>query len=302
VARAQRWLRRLRVGAVKLARASTRVARTRLSGMLWSDERQLLLGTLLAWAKLDEGSLVAEPQDNQLRWRTQHEWDALRADRARLGDNDVLEQRAFQSLSFLFSSYACRSYWWESVDLLQKLFLTSVLTFIAPRSSVQIIAACLFAFAMLLATLQVKPYRSASGNQLAALSQINIFLCVCIPLSCLLVCLPACLRCGCVRRPPGSAPHAHHAQRRRPAADMTRSLLCFVVSTTGLPACPQLPLLRPAAQHRPGGHRRRAHPLLRPHRRAHNLNRRLLHDHLPAGALPAAAARAVWLRRRRRRG
>jgi hypothetical protein len=208
VARARIWLRRLRTGAAKLARASTRVARTRLSGMLWSSERDLLLGALLAWAKLDEGSLVSEPQDNHLRWRTQHEWDALRDDRARLGEHDVREMRAFQRLSFLFSSYACRAWWWESIDLLQKLFLTSVLTFIAPRTSVQIIAACLFAFAsacvsacrtlpavnacmsmsdthfcpapacaVLLAVLQIKPYRSASGNQLAALSQINVRAC-----------------------------------------------------------------------------------------------------------------------------
>jgi hypothetical protein len=107
-ARALLWLRRLRVGAVKLAAASTRVARTRLSGMLWSDERQQLLGALLAWAKLDEGSLVAEPRDNQLRWRTQHEWDALRANEARLGEKDVMEMRAYQRLSFIFSSCTLR--------------------------------------------------------------------------------------------------------------------------------------------------------------------------------------------------
>jgi hypothetical protein len=45
---------------------------------------------------------------------------------------------------------------------------------VAPRSSVQIIVAALFALAMLLLTLQTQPYRAASSNQLAALSQINV--------------------------------------------------------------------------------------------------------------------------------
>ncbi len=147
VARACVWLRRLRTGSAKLARASTRVLQRRLSGLLWTNERDLLLGALLAWATLDEGSQVSEPQDNKLRWRTQHEWDVLTEAGERLGENDAREMHAFQRLSFLFSSYACRAWYWESVDLLQKLFLTSVLTFIAPRTSVQIIAACLFAFA-----------------------------------------------------------------------------------------------------------------------------------------------------------
>ncbi len=38
----------------------------------------------------------------------------------------------------------------------------------------QIIVAVLFALAMLLLTLQTRPYRAASSNQLAALSQINV--------------------------------------------------------------------------------------------------------------------------------
>ena len=64
----------------------------------------------------------------------------------------------------------------EVVDLFQKLFLTSIIPFIAPRSSVQIIVAALFALCMLLVTLQTAPYRAASSNQLSALSQVNIFL------------------------------------------------------------------------------------------------------------------------------
>jgi hypothetical protein len=45
---------------------------------------------------------------------------------------------------------------------------------VAPRSSVQIIVASLFALCMLLLTLQTQPYHAATCNQLAALSQINV--------------------------------------------------------------------------------------------------------------------------------
>ena len=48
--------------------------------------------------------------------------------------------------------------------------------FVAPRSTVQVIVACLFAFGMVLLTIHIKPYRERANNQLVALSQINIHL------------------------------------------------------------------------------------------------------------------------------
>jgi hypothetical protein len=69
-----------------------------------------------------------------------------------------------------------QAWYWESVDLGQKLFLTSLIAFIAPHSAVQVIVAAMFAFVMLLLAVQVKPYRDRPNNQLLALSQINIFL------------------------------------------------------------------------------------------------------------------------------
>ena len=65
----------------------------------------------------------------------------------------------------------------EAVDLFQKLFFTSIIQFIAPHTSVQIIVATVFAFAMVLITIQLKPYREPANNQLAALSSIK---CACV--------------------------------------------------------------------------------------------------------------------------
>ena len=68
-----------------------------------------------------------------------------------------------------------------------KLFLTSLVAFIAPRTVVQVIVACLFAFGMLLLTIHVKPYRERANNQLVALSTCNVFLFLftCVPRSAL---------------------------------------------------------------------------------------------------------------------
>jgi hypothetical protein len=142
----------------------------------WSSERALLLGQLLDWAKSDKRSVIGEPRHTQLRWRTHGEWRALEQDGATLGPRDAAERAAFFKYRFLFADYAVRAWYWETVDLFQKLFFTSLLPFIAPHSSIQIICAILFAFAFVLITIQVKPYRDPANNQLAALSSINIML------------------------------------------------------------------------------------------------------------------------------
>jgi hypothetical protein len=114
-----------------------------------------------------------------------------------LSSLDTAERAAFYRYSFLFSSYAIRSWYYETVDLSHKLFLTSIISFIAPHTSVQVVGAPLsapalcvlravtaraaavalmFAFGMVLFVTQVKPYREPANNQLVALAHINIFL------------------------------------------------------------------------------------------------------------------------------
>jgi hypothetical protein len=155
-----------------------RTLRRVLSIIIYGSEHDLLLGGLLEWARHDKQSLVSEPRTNLMRWRTQYEWAALRAGSVPLSEHDTAERASFFKFQFLFASYAVHAWYWEAVDMGQKLFLTSIIAFVAPHTAVQVIVACLFAFVLVLFTIQVKPYRERSNNQLVALSQINIFLCV----------------------------------------------------------------------------------------------------------------------------
>jgi hypothetical protein len=75
------------------------------------------------------------------RWRTQYEWAALRLQGAQLGERDTTERAAFYKYRFLFASYAVHAWFWEAIDLFHKLFLTSLISFVAPRSSTQVIGA-----------------------------------------------------------------------------------------------------------------------------------------------------------------
>jgi hypothetical protein len=167
---------KVRVQVAIIAAMKHKELRKTFSTLFYSNERELLLLQLLEWAKHDKSTLVAEPRDNQLRWRTQYEWDALRSEGAKLGARDTAERAAFFKYRFLFADYAVHAWFWEAIDMVQKLFLTSIISFIAPRTAVQVIVACLFAFGMVLFTIQVKPYRERSNNQLVSLSQVNLFL------------------------------------------------------------------------------------------------------------------------------
>jgi hypothetical protein len=148
--------------ATATAKRTTTMRRT-LSTMLWQDEREHLLTLLLMWAKHDKTAQVAEPRENLLRWRTVYEWEALRAAGAQLGARDTAERAAFFKYRFLFADFAVHAWYWcvplcvrgwrcvwccahvplcprnvrESVDLSYKLFLCSLIAFIAPRTSVQ---------------------------------------------------------------------------------------------------------------------------------------------------------------------
>ena len=142
--------------------------RRTMSTMMYSNERDQLLSALLDWAKHDKQNQVSEPRNNLMRWRTQHEWNALRAGGVHLGVHDTTERAAFAKFSFVFADYSVHAWYWcvwlrvygsaglchccaqpvskhvaaaasrEVVDLMQKLFLTSVIAFIAPRSAVQV--------------------------------------------------------------------------------------------------------------------------------------------------------------------
>ena len=158
------------------ASLTNRGLRRSLSTFFYSNERELLIRQLLEWAKHTSECMVHEPRNNQLSWRVMHEWEALRAAGVPLGARDECERNAFYKFRFLFSGYAVHAWWWEIADMMQKLFLTSIIAFIAPHTSVQVIVACMWAFAYVLLTIQIRPYRERASNQLVSLSQVNIFL------------------------------------------------------------------------------------------------------------------------------
>jgi hypothetical protein len=167
---------KVRVQLKVTAAMNQRQLRRSLSTLFYTNERELLVMQLLEWARHDKTTLVAEPRDNMLRWRTQYEWDALRAEDAKLSERDTAERAAFFKFRFLFASYAVHAWYWESIDMFQKLFLTGIIAFIAPHTAVQVIVATLFALGMVLFTTRIKPYRERANNQLVALSQINLHL------------------------------------------------------------------------------------------------------------------------------
>ena len=122
---------------VRATQARFKSMRRTMSSILYTSERDQLLSALLDWAKHDKQNEVSEPRNNLTRWRTAHEWKALRAGGAKLGLHDTTERAAFAKFSFVFADYAVHAWWWEVIDVAQKLFLTSVIAFIAPRTSLQ---------------------------------------------------------------------------------------------------------------------------------------------------------------------
>ena len=61
------------------------------------------------------------------------------------------------------------------MELIRKLALTSILALIAPGSAGQIVVGLLLAFAMLLATMQLRPYAHPTLNLVAQSAQLNLF-------------------------------------------------------------------------------------------------------------------------------
>lgn len=161
------------------ARGASSGATKASAGVFFLDERTLLIKQMLHWAKHSHSTHVYEPRESQMRWRTHEDWKHFLA-KVRPGDVmrpfDQAELSAFQTVAFLFSDYSHHAWYWEVVDAIEKLFLTSLIAFIVPRTVVQIVAALLFSFAMLLITMHVRPYKRESVNHLAVLSRVNIVL------------------------------------------------------------------------------------------------------------------------------
>ena len=101
---------RIQLGVAAALR--NRGIRRRLSMLFYRNERELLIMQLLDWAKHDTSTLVAEPRQNQLRWRTHYEWHSLRVDNVPLSERDKAERNAFFKYRFLFAAYAVHAWYW----------------------------------------------------------------------------------------------------------------------------------------------------------------------------------------------
>ena len=87
-----------------------------------------------------------------------------------------LLKRASVECGFLFSIYTSRCWYWESVELLRKLILTSILALISPGSAGQVVVGCLVALFALLANIKLKPFAERSLNVVNQIAQLNLFL------------------------------------------------------------------------------------------------------------------------------
>jgi hypothetical protein len=65
--------------------------------------------------------------------------------------------------------------YWEVVELMRKLALTSILSLIAPGSAGQVVVGLLLAFMALMANMRLKPYAQDGLNFVSQVSQVNLF-------------------------------------------------------------------------------------------------------------------------------
>ena len=85
-----------------------------------------------------------------------------------------LQRVALRDVGFLFAAYHTQTWYWESVELVRKLALTSILALIAPGSAGQVVVGFILAFVTLLAIGAIKPYADARLNALNCVTQINL--------------------------------------------------------------------------------------------------------------------------------
>ena len=84
------------------------------------------------------------------------------------------ERRVQAQLGFLYASYQRQLWWWEILDSMNKLFLTSVLAFFPSRSQLPLAMACLSAYTMAILVLQ--PFLSPSDDLLQLLALTELFM------------------------------------------------------------------------------------------------------------------------------
>ncbi|KAK3280126.1 hypothetical protein CYMTET_12021 [Cymbomonas tetramitiformis] len=92
-----------------------------------------------------------------------------------LSQEQRLEKKALLSVSFLFSAYKPRFWWWEIVECVRKFVLTCAMMFIAPGTDHQIICSCLINFVMVCMYMLIQPNASVPSLYMKIFVSIILF-------------------------------------------------------------------------------------------------------------------------------
>jgi hypothetical protein len=87
----------------------------------------------------------------------------------------LADRRIIAQLGFLYAGYNLKQWWFEILDCVHKIFITSLVALVFPRDW-QLPTACAGAIAYLIVILVVNPYIRASDDRLHQLAQVEIFL------------------------------------------------------------------------------------------------------------------------------
>lgn len=149
--------------------------------------RQFLLDVLLTWCRSSGDvaipTIVWEKLDDEEQEHheqegppAEHQATDVNSSALRTKDVPRLLEHALKECGFLFADYRVRCWYWESVELVRKLMLTSILALIAPGSAGQVVVGLLLAFVMLIANLKTQPYAAEALNNVNQAAQLNLFL------------------------------------------------------------------------------------------------------------------------------
>ena len=139
-----------------------------------------MLGQLLGWCRhggVPSIGKIAWDDDLGLPAAPPAEGKPLYPHSSGIHSHEVPEllKRASVECGFLFAVYTTRCWYWESVELLRKLILTSILALVSPGSAGQVVVGCLVAFVALLGNIKLKPYADKSLNFVNQVAQCNLF-------------------------------------------------------------------------------------------------------------------------------
>jgi hypothetical protein len=78
-------------------------------------------------------------------------------------------------LGFLYDSYEPHFWWWEEVEMMRKLVLTGIITFIKPNTPLQMAAGCMLSLLMIIINANFKPYLEDEDDMLQLCCSVAIF-------------------------------------------------------------------------------------------------------------------------------